>query len=316
MIKNKPIATIATSPLARKVLELMTFVGNTPLFPLRRVFQKPGVKVLAKLEWQQLGGSVKARPAFNIIRQAIAAGQLREGQHLLDATSGNTGIAYATIGAALGVPVTLCLPENASQQRKAILRALGVHLKLTSPFEGTDGAQQAARQIARQHPERYFYADQYANNHNWQAHYHHTATEIWQQTEGAVTHFVAGLGTTGTFMGSGRRLKEYKPGIRLISLQPDTPMHGLEGWKHLETAIVPKFYRSGLADENLEIATEGAYELVKKVAEKEGLLISPSAAANLLGALKMAEQIDSGTVVTVFPDNAEKYPEAMEAIFG
>lgn len=301
--------------VTEKTLQVGQLVGKTPLYEIRNVFQKPGVRIFAKLEWQQLGGSVKSRPAFNIIKNAIRDGQLGQGKHLLDATSGNTGIAYAAICAALNIPVTLCLPENASAERKRILQALGVNIVFTSRFDGTDGAQLEAKRLYRERPDRYFYADQYANDHNWRAHYETTAPEIWQQTCGKITHFVAGLGTTGTFTGTGRGLKKFNPEIELIGLQPDNPMHGLEGWKHLETAIVPKIYDNSLADRFLEIDTLEAYEMVRLLAQNEGLLVSPSAAANLLGAIKVAEQIETGIIVTSFADNAEKYSEVMERIF-
>ncbi len=290
-------------------------IGNTPLYEIRNVFKKEGVKIFAKLEWQQLGGSVKSRPAFNIIRQALLSGDLDGARSLLDATSGNTGIAYAAIGAALGIPITLCLPENASEERKRILRAFGVEIIFTSRFEGTDGAQLEAKKRFREDPERYFYADQYANEHNWKAHFQSTATEIWHQTGGSVTHFVAGLGTTGTFMGTARGLKRLNPNIELVALQPDNPMHGLEGWKHLETAIVPKIYDDTLPHRFIEMDTLEAYLMVRKIARQEGLLVSPSAAANLLGAIRVAEQIEEGVVVTTFADNAEKYLEVMQHIF-
>jgi S-sulfo-L-cysteine synthase (O-acetyl-L-serine-dependent) len=301
--------------LNSKLEKVSTLVGNTPLFRISNVFRKPGIEIYAKLEWQQLGGSVKSRPAFNIIKNAIIDGHLDSQKQLLDATSGNTGIAYASIGAALGIPVTLCLPENASEERKRILKALGANIIYTSRFESTDGAQLKAKELVKEFPNKYFYADQYANHHNWKAHFDTTGVEIWNQTKGRITHFVAGLGTTGTFMGTTRRLKKYNTEIQTIALQPDNPMHSLEGWKHLETAIVPKIYDAKLADRFLEIDTLEAFDLVKKVAQKEGLLISPSAAANLLGAIKIAKEIDRGVIVTTFADNAEKYTEVMKQIF-
>ena len=298
-----------------KLAKVAMLVGNTPLHRISNVFSKPGVEIYAKLEWQQLGGSVKSRPAFNIIKNALLEGKLKNGKHLLDATSGNTGIAYASVGAALGIPVTLCLPENASDARKQILNALGVHLIYTSPFESTDGAQLKAKELFKANPQKYFYADQYANDHNWKSHYETTGVEIYNQTEGKITHFVAGLGTTGTFTGTSRRLKDYNNKIQVIALQPNNPMHGLEGWKHLETAIVPKIYDPQLADRFLETDTLEAFDLVRKVAQKEGLLISPSAAANLLGAIEIAKEVEQGVIVTTFADNAEKYTEVMKQIF-
>ncbi|MFT5763602.1 MAG: cysteine synthase B [Saprospiraceae bacterium] len=301
--------------LESKLEKVVALVGNTPLYRISNVFSKPGVEIYAKLEWQQLGGSVKSRPAFNIIKQAILEGKLGQGKHLLDATSGNTGIAYAAIGAALGIPVTLCLPENASDSRKQILKSLGVNIVFTSPFESTDGAQIKAKELYKKNPKKYFYADQYANEHNWKAHYETTGVEIWDQTKGKITHFVAGLGTTGTFTGTSRRLKAYNQQIEVIALQPNNPMHGLEGWKHLETAIVPKIYDDQLADRFLEADTLEAFDLIKQVAQQEGLLISPSAAANLLGAIEVAKEIEQGIIVTTFADNAEKYTEVMKQIF-
>lgn len=301
--------------LLEKLHKIEPFVGNTPLFPITNVYNKPNVQIFAKLEYQQMGGSVKARPAFNIIKQAILEGKLTEGKHLLDATSGNTGIAYATFGAALGIPITLCLPENASPERKQILNALGVNIIYTSRFEGTDGAQLKAKELVAKNPEKYYYADQYANENNWKAHYNGTALEIWEKTKQTITHFVAGLGTTGTFMGTSRKLKELNKDIECIALQPNNPMHGLEGWKHLETAIVPKIYNENQADKIKEVDTLESFDLVKQIAEKEGLLVSPSSAANLLGAIQIAEQIDEGVIVTTFADNSEKYSEVMKHIF-
>lgn len=240
---------------------------------------------------------------------------MAQGKHLLDATSGNTGIAYAAFGAALKVPVTLCLPENASLERRRILESFGANIVFTSRFEGTDGAQVAAKRLFKENPGQFFYADQYANPSNWQAHYETTAPEIWQQTNGQITHFVAGLGTTGTFTGTGRGLRRFNNKIELVALQPDNPMHGLEGWKHLETAIVPKIYDASLADRILEIDTLEAYRMVKLLAQEEGILVSPSAAANLVGAIKVAEQVERGNIVTVFADNSEKYAEVMSQIF-
>ncbi len=301
--------------LESKLKKVSTLVGNTPLYRISNVLSKPGVEIYAKLEWQQLGGSVKSRPAFNIIKNAILGGQLNEQKQLLDATSGNTGIAYASIGAALGIPVSLCLPENASDERKQILKALGANIIYTSKFDSTDGAQLKAKELFQAHPDKYYYADQYANDHNWKAHFDTTGVEIWNQTQGSVTHFIAGLGTTGTFTGTSRRLKKMNKNIELVALQPNNPMHGLEGWKHLETAIVPKIYDEKLADRFLEIDTLEAFDLVKEVAQKEGLLISPSAAANLLGAIQLGKEIDQGVIVTTFADNSEKYTEVMKHIF-
>ena len=299
--------------MPEKLRELGLQIGNTPLRAFPNLFRKKNVKLLAKLEWEQLSGSVKARAGYAIFRDAIEKRQLIPGKILLDATSGNTGIAYARIGKILGIPVTLCLPENASAERKEILRSLGVELVLTSRFEGTDGAQEIARTMAEKSPGLYFYADQYKNENNWKAHYYGTGLEILKEVPG-ITHFVAGLGTTGSFVGTGRRLKKQNASIRLISLQPDNPLHGLEGWKHLETARVPKIYDAAVADENIEISTEEAYQMIRDVKEKEGILLSPSSAANLVGAIRVASRIDEGTVVTLLPDNGDKYGEVIKKI--
>ena len=303
------------SRLEAQVRSIGQFVGKTPLFPITQAFQKDGVQIYAKLEWQQMGMSVKARPAYQIIKDAILRGNLTEGKHLLDASSGNTAIAYAAIGAALSIPVTICLPENASEERKVYLKALGAELILTSRFGGTDDAQAVAKELAQDKPSLYYYADQYGNDSNWKAHYLTTSEEIYRQTNGEITHFVAGLGTTGTFTGNSRRLKELNQNIHLTSLQPNAAMHGLEGWKHLETAKVPAIYDATIAHQNLEIDTYEACDMVKEVARKEGLLISPSAGANLVGAIKVAKQIDQGTIVTLFPDDASKYGEVMKLVF-
>ena len=299
--------------LLKKVQELEPKVGNTPLLPLHHIFRKKNVQLYAKQEWKQLSGSVKCRPAYQIIKDAILNYELDEDTTLLDATSGNTGIAYAAIGKELGIKVTLCLPENASKERKQILLSLGAEIIFTSKFEGTDGAQQVARQLAAAEPEKYFYADQYRNENNWKAHYETTAPEIYNALP-TVTHFVAGLGTTGTFVGTSRRLKELNPAIRLISLQPDSALHALEGWKHLDTAQVPGIYDDKVADKNIEVSTEEAYEYLKAILKYEGWFVSPSAAANVAGAIKVAEQLESGVVVTVLPDNADKYGDIIKQI--
>jgi cysteine synthase B len=308
------IVTIPSPVLKARLYALGSQIGNTPLRSFPNIFRKEQVLLFAKQEWEQLSGSVKARAAYAIFRDAIEKNLLHSGKALLDATSGNTGIAYARIGRILGIPVTLCLPENASAERKEILRSLGVELILTSRFEGTDGAQEVARSLAEQSPERYFYADQYKNENNWKAHYEGTGKEILKDLPG-ITHFVTGLGTTGSLVGTGRRLKEKDPSIRIISLQPDNPLHGLEGWKHLETAVVPKIYDAGVADENLEISTEDAYRMMRTVKEKEGLLLSPSSAANLVGAIRVASELDHGVVVTLLPDNGDKYGELNKKLF-
>jgi len=304
---------IADNDLLTSVKGLEKKIGNTPLHRVTRLFTKKNVHIYAKKEWMQLSGSVKARAAYNIIRKAIESGDLSRRRTLLDATSGNTGIAYAHIAKQLGIPVALCLPENASQERKDILQSLGVRLILTSRFEGTDGAQQVAKSLAEEDPETYYYADQYKNQNNWKAHYHTTATEIYKALP-RITHFIAGLGTTGTFVGTGRRLRELKPSIQLISLQPDFALHGLEGWKHMETALVPKIYDPSVADANYEVSTEEAHDMIKAAYKYEGLLLSPSSAANLAGAIRIAQQLDEGTLVTVLPDNADKYSEIIKKL--
>ncbi len=297
-----------------KLERLGNFVGSTPLFPLSNLFAKPGIELYAKLEWQQLGGSVKARPAFNIVKEAILRGDLNHKRRLLDASSGNTAIAYAAIGANLGIPVSICLPENASEERKDALRAFGVEIIYTSKFGTTDEAQEVAKKLSLEQPELYYYADQYANENNWKAHYYGTGNEVFEGTQGRITHFVAGLGTTGTFTGTGRKLKDLKESVELISLQPDSALHGLEGWKHMETARVPGIYDPELANRNLEIDTYESHEYIKKAAYKEGLLLSPSSAANLLGAIKVAQEITEGVIVTIFPDNADKYGEVIRSL--
>ncbi|MCB0761728.1 MAG: cysteine synthase family protein [Flavobacteriales bacterium] len=310
-----PLETPKQSPAMNKIAELEHYVGNTPLIEIRSLNPNKNVRVLAKLEWHQFGGSVKARAAYNIIRTALENGDLYEGKSLLDATSGNTGIAYAIFCAVAGIDLTLCVPENCSEERKQILKALGANVVYTSPFETTDGAQRVAREMVASDPSAYFYADQYANDANWLAHYHGTAVELWNQTREQITHFVSGLGTTGTFTGTGTRLLEFNPNIELIGLQPDSALHGMEGWKHLETAHIPGIYNDKLAHRFLEVDTMEAYDMIQQVARHEGLLISPSSAANLVGALKVAENLDTGTVVTVFPDDASKYGALTSQLF-
>ena len=294
--------------IGQTVLEL---IGNTPLVRLTRVGREfPNVEFYAKAEWYNPGGSVKDRPALSMIQAGLASGALRHGKTIIDATSGNTGIAYAMIGAALSYPVKLCLPDSASHERKRILNALGAELVITSGDEGTDGAIRRVHEIVASDPDKYFYPDQYSNPANWQAHYRTTAKEIWEQIGARITHFVAALGTSGTFVGASRRLKELNPSIRCISLQPDAAFHGLEGWKHMQTALRPAIYDDTLADENLEVATEEAYRLVKRIAREEGLLVSPSAAAALLGCFQVAKGLtrdERAVIVTVFADSASKY---------
>ena len=294
-------------------------IGNTPLLRLDALAPDlPAVRLLGKAEWYNPGGSIKDRAAAAIVLDAEKRGLLRfnqennqkNGRALLDSTSGNTGIAYAMLGAALGFPVTLCVPENVSGERKRILQAYGANIIFTDPAEGSDGAIQIARQLAARHPDLYFYADQYSNDANWQAHYHGTANEIWQQTEGRITHFVAMLGTSGTFVGTTRRLKELNPRIRCISLQPDSAFHGIEGAKHMASAIVPKIYDPTLADADLGISTEDAYAMAKRLAREEGLLVGISAAAAVAGCLQLARQLknnEHAVFVTILCDSGDKY---------
>jgi cysteine synthase B len=309
-ISNQPVTGYPiTDSHPMEGMALLQAVGNTPLLPLRRVTEgiSPNVQVYAKAEWFNPGGSVKDRPAFNIIRSAVNECGLLPGMHLLDSTSGNMGIAYATFGAALDIPVTLVMPENASPERKAILRALGAELVLTDPLEGADGSIRVARQMAEDSPDLYFYANQYDNPANWQAHYRTTGPEIIDQTGGAITHFVAGLGTSGTLTGVSKYLREYNPQIRIISAQPDSALHGLEGLKHMPTAIVPGIFNPKTADYNLEISTELAYEMVQRLVREEGYFVGISSGAAAVAALQVASQLDDGLVVTVFPDAGYKY---------
>jgi cysteine synthase B len=286
-------------------------IGNTPLLRLERIARDlPKIQLLGKAEWLNPGGSVKDRAASNIVAEAQASGKFGPGKILLDSTSGNTGIAYAMIGAAQGFPVTLCMPSNVSIERKRILHAYGAHMIYTDPDEGSDGALRKARELYAAEPDRYFYADQYSNDANWRAHYHGTANEIWQQTEGHITHFVAMLGTTGTFVGTSKRLKALNPRIRCISLQPDSPFHGIEGAKHMASAIVPKIYDASLADHDLGIPTEEAYVMAKRLAREEGLLVGISAAAAVTGCLRVARQLkkdEHAVFVTILCDSGDKY---------
>ena len=292
----------------RAALSVLDLIGRTPLVRLRH-FERatPGVELYAKAEWQNPGGSVKDRAAARMIADGEASGRLKAGLTIVDATSGNTGIAYAMVGAAKGYRVKLFLPENASPERKLILRALGAELVLTDPLEGTDGAIREVRRTVEADPDKYFYPDQYSNDSNWRAHFDGTGPEIIDQTGGRLTHFVAGLGTSGTFMGAGRALRRFNPAIRLISFQPDSPFHGLEGLKHMASAIVPPIYDPSLADEDLRVSTEEAHMFVRRLAREEGLLVGISAGAAIAAALTVAGRIPQSVVVMVFPDGAEKY---------
>jgi cysteine synthase B len=283
-------------------------IGNTPLVELRRIPAPDSpVRILAKLEWYNPGGSVKDRAALNMVREGERAGQLTRDKIILDATSGNTGIGYAMVGAALGYRVRLAIPLNVGEVHKRILQSYGAGLVYTDPQRGSDGAIEKARELFALNPEQYFYPDQYNNPANWQAHYHGTAAEIIRQTGGDFTHFVAGLGTSGTFMGIARRLREYNRAIKLISVQPVSPMHGLEGMKHIPTSIVPGIYDESVADENIWVQTEDAFAMIRQVARQEGMLIGPSAGAVLSVAATLARDLTSGRIVVILPDGAHKY---------
>ena len=300
----------AASPTKLQKTDLLSRIGNTPLLEIP-LAARGNVRVFAKAEFLNPGGSVKDRPALNMVRRGEETGQLRPGKILLDSTSGNTGIAYAMICAAKGYPVKLCLPESASPERKQILRAFGAGLVMTSAAEGSDGAIRVCKRIYTEDPETYFYPDQYSNDANWQAHYDTTGPEIIEQTGGELTHFVAILGTSGTFMGTTRRLHHDLPGVKCISVQPASPLHGLEGTKHMPAAIKPAIYDGALADDNLWIETEDAYHMARSLARQEGLLVGVSAAANVVAAAQVAESLaaagQSGLVVTILCDGGQKY---------
>ncbi|MGA7157298.1 MAG: cysteine synthase family protein [Acidobacteriaceae bacterium] len=306
---------MATSSQPALGISLLDRIGKTPLLRLDRLTEHlSGIQLLGKVEWVNPGGSIKDRAASNIVQAAIREGQLAPGSHsksLLDATSGNTGIAYAMLGSAMDFPVTLCMPSNVSPERKNILAAYGAQIIWTDPADGSDGAIRKARQLAADQPETYFYADQYGNPNNWLAHYHGTANEIWQQTEGRVTHFVAGLGTSGTFMGTTRRLHELNPGIQCISMQPDSPFNGFEGLKHMATAIVPPIYDPTLANRNIYMPTERAYIMAKRLGKMQGLLVGVSAAGAVAASLDIAEAEArahrEAVIVTILCDCADKY---------
>lgn len=317
-----PTPSFANTVPARTKLDttlgttLLDRIGHTPLIRLDRLTESlPGaqnrVQILGKAEWANPGGSVKDRAASAIVADAQRKGLLVQSRTLLDATSGNTGIAYAMLGAAQGFPVTLCMPSNVSPERKHILAAYGAEIIYTNPGEGSDGAIRMARKLAAEQPERYFYADQYGNDNNWRAHYYGTANEIWEQTQGRITHFVAGLGTSGTFMGTTRRLRELNPAIHCYSMQPDSPFNGLEGLKHMPTAIVPPIYDAHLAERNIEMPTERAYAMCKRLAKMQGLLVGISAAASVAACLDVAQaEARAGreaVIVTILCDSADKY---------
>lgn len=292
-------------------VRLLDAVGNTPLLDLSRIARgAPGLRLLAKAEYLNPGGSVKDRPARAMLLDGIERGLLTPGKRILEATSGNTGIADAMIGRALGFPVTLCLPEKGSSAHKtAMLRAFGAEIVLTDPLEGTDGAIRKARAMAVAEPDKYFYPDQYSNPANWQAHFETTGPEIWGQTRGVLTHFVAGLGTSGTFVGVARYIKSRSGRVACVSMQPDGPMHGLDGMKHMASAMVPAIYDPSLADANIEVATEDAFAMCRRLAREEGVLVGPSAAANVVAALRVARDLAAGpaTIVTILCDGGGRY---------
>ena len=307
----KTTAGIESSAAGLRFNQLAGLIGRTPLLDLTDLSPDPErVRIYAKAEWFNPGGSVKDRPALWIIREAVRQNRLRPGIKLLDASSGNTALAYAMLGAALGYGITLFVPDNVSPLQKALLKAYGAEVIFTPAAEGSDGAILAAQAFYRKHADRYFYADQYNNPANWQAHYKTTASEIWRQTRGRITHFIAGLGTSGTFVGTGRRLREYRPGIRLISVQPDSPFHGLEGLKHMPASIVPGIYDPCVADENITVSTEAAYDWVKRLAREKGLLVGLSSGAALEAVMQLARSLkEPGVLVTVFPDGGQRYLE-------
>ena len=307
-VLTPPAFATDLSQRSQRAIRVLESVGNTPLIELENISKEVSpVRILAKAEYYNPGGSVKDRPALNMVIEGERSGALTGDKILLDATSGNTGIAYAMIGAALGYRVKLCVPKNIGRIRQRILEAFGAELVLTDPTKGSDGAIEMAIRLYGEDPETYFYPDQYNNDANWQSHYKTTGPEIWRQCHGQITHFVTGLGTTGTFSGTGTFLKEVQPSIKLISFQPDSPMHGLEGLKHLPTSIVPGIYRSALADENRWVQTEDAQAMVLRLAREEGLLVGLSAGAGVAAALDLARDLDSGTVVTVLCDSGHKY---------
>jgi cysteine synthase B len=299
--------TSQATPRQPELPAVFSLIGRTPLVRLNPFEPRPGVELYAKLEGQNPGGSVKDRAAACMILRGLRTGELAPGKTLLDATSGNTGIAYAMLGAALGYPVRLRVPANVTPERLQTLRAFGAEVVLTDAREGSDGAIREARRRAAEHPERYFYPDQYSNPANPQAHYDTTGVEILEQTRGRITHFVSGLGTGGTFVGTGRRLRAARPDVRLISAQPDSPLHAVEGWKHMDSAIVPAVYDAQLADEDLRVSTEEAWEMTRQLARRAGLLLGVSSGAALAAARRVAEPLEAGVIVTIFPDGGNRY---------
>lgn len=298
-----------TATATAEIPDFIRRVGSTPLLRLHRVGRHlpTTVRLYAKAEHLNPTGSVKDRAAAGMLLDGLRSGRLHEGVSIIDATSGNTGIAYAAMGAALGIPVTLAMPANASEERQQILRAHGAELILTDPLEGTDGAQMHVRQLVSREPERYFYPDQYNNDANWRAHFEGTGLEILEQTDGRITHFVAALGTTGTFTGVSRRLKDFDDQVRTVAVEPDSPLHAIEGLKHMESAIVPGIYDPSLVDQELRVSTEEAHEMTRRLAREEGTLVGVSSGANVAAALRVAERLSEGVVVTVFCDTGTRY---------
>jgi cysteine synthase B len=305
----RALATLGRATIDERFVlpAVFTLIGHTPLVRLRAFEPRPGVEVYAKLEGQNPGGSVKDRAAARMLIEGLRSGALTGNKTILDATSGNTGIAYAMLGAALGFPVQLCVPANVTPERLRTLRAYGADVVVTDALSGSDGAIREVRQLFELTPERYFYPDQYNNPANVHAHFDRTAMEILEQTHGRVTHFIAGLGTSGTFVGTGRRLRVSRPDVRLYSVQPDSPLHAIEGWKHMETAIIPGIYDPLLADEAMHVSTEEAWEMTRQLARREGLLVGVSSGAALAAVSRVAAALETGVVVTIFPDGGSRY---------
>lgn len=299
-----------------KLQHLAFQVGDTPLVPINQAWSRPRVEIYAKLEWEQLGNSVKTRPALRMIEAAIRSDQLRPGMRIFDSTSGNTGIAYCAIGAYLGIPVTVVMPEDATEERKTLMRSLGGELLLVDPAMTSDEVFHHTQRLAEERGEEYCYLNQYDNPANWQAHYEGTAKEIYEQSKGRITHFVSSLGTCGTFTGTARFFHEQHPHVQCVALHPDRPDHELEGWKHLDSSRHPAIYEAGLAQSHLVVSDQEAFYWLKQAARHEGLLLSPSAAGALAGAVKVAEQLERGVVVTIFPDDASKYGALYQRLFG
>lgn len=311
MALASPKLRLIPSPLRdlKKVDSALDLIGNTPLLQMRALAEglSPGVRVFAKLEGLNPGGSVKDRPAWRMIQEGLSAGKLRSGKTILDSTSGNTGIALALIGRILGYPVELVVPANVSIERRQILQAYGANVIYSDPMEGSDGAIRLCRKILEASPEKYFKPDQYFNPMNPQAHYENTGPEIMRQTAGKITHFIAGIGTGGTIMGTGRYLKEVNPAIRVIAVEPDDALHGLEGLKHMASSIVPGIYREQELDQKIAVSTDDAYAMVYRLSQEEGVLVGQSSGAAMFATLKIARKLDSGTLVTIFPDFGDKY---------